>query len=59
MKNKFKKGDLLYLNERLGVEYVIVIILKVNKISSGTYYYSCMLSDNTIISARENWLYNL
>ena len=56
MKNKFKKGDLVYLHEWEDDIDVIVIILKVNKLSSGTYYYSCMLSDNTTTSARENWL---
>ena len=54
----FKKGDLLCLQRRADFD-AIVIVLKVNKLSTGKYYYLCMLPDNTIESVSMNSLSNL
>ncbi len=56
---RFKKGDLLFYWNEGGHTDEIVIILEINKLSTGKYYYKCIFADNSIESIGENWLYKL
>ena len=57
----FKQGDLLFFwNKTTQIKpNEIIIVLEVQKLSIGKYYYLCMFPDKTIESVSESWLYNL
>ena len=59
MKNKFKKGEVLFYWKEGGHTDEITLVLEVKKLSTGKYYYTCLFPDNAIETIGESWLYRL